>query len=342
MKLKNLVILTAVLFSLSLAVFFNENRRGTDLAAGSDFIKGLDIEKVQKIVLTFEGDKKIVLLRENGRFVLENFKSYPAKTEKVNELIYRMASIEVGDMVKGSASAEEMNSFELGDKNGRSRVELFDKDGNQTISFRIGKAYKGRGHYLVKSGRSDVYISRNALTLSSSYKDYIDFDLIKMRPLDVEKVTLPGSEHVEIVRKENEFVVQDTSRKDYKKEKIQEYVDHLAKLSFEDYYSLSDREVDNLRFDKELEIKLKSNLIYKIGAGAKDQDYYLKFMAMVDEMPGQVVISKDDSTEKLKGIEEMVKAQSQAQRFNFEKANWVYKVKKETYDKIIAGEKSLL
>ncbi len=90
MNIKTLSISTGVLFIIALTVFVFENRRGTDLVAGSDFIKGMDAEKIHKISLSFSGDKNIVLVRDSEHFVLENHKSYPAATEKVNNLIYKI------------------------------------------------------------------------------------------------------------------------------------------------------------------------------------------------------------------------------------------------------------
>ena len=54
MSLKNLSIFTGVLFILSLVVYMNENKQGTDLLAGSPYITGLDLEKIQKIELDFK------------------------------------------------------------------------------------------------------------------------------------------------------------------------------------------------------------------------------------------------------------------------------------------------
>ena len=99
MKLKTLSIFTGILFVASIFVYMNENRRGTDLLTGSDYVKGLDINKIQKISLSFEKGKKITLSRDSNRFVLENHKSYPAKTDKVNDLIYKIASIQVREKV---------------------------------------------------------------------------------------------------------------------------------------------------------------------------------------------------------------------------------------------------
>ena len=72
MKLQTLSLTTFVLFIASIFVYINENKRGTDLLTGSDYVKGLDINKIQKIDLSFSGDKKITLSRDSNRFVLEN------------------------------------------------------------------------------------------------------------------------------------------------------------------------------------------------------------------------------------------------------------------------------
>ena len=150
MKLKTLSILTTVLFVVSVFIHIHENRRGTDLLSGSDYIKGLDIEKVNRIVLSFQNDKQIVLTRSSNKFILENFNSYPASTEKINDLIYKISNIQVKEKVSSNVDEEDLAKWELDNKSKKYLVEFFDNDGNKTVSFRVGKSNKGRGNYLYK------------------------------------------------------------------------------------------------------------------------------------------------------------------------------------------------
>ena len=115
MKLRTLSILTGFLFVLSVFVYLNENKRGVDLLAGSDYVKGLDVNKIKKISLSFSDNKIITLTRDSNQFVLENYKSYPASTDRVNDLIYKIASIQVREKVSSGASEGELKRYGLDD-----------------------------------------------------------------------------------------------------------------------------------------------------------------------------------------------------------------------------------
>ena len=131
MKLKTLSIATGILFVISIVVFINENRRGTDLLSGSDYIKGLDVGKVQKMVLSFKTEKKITFTRDANRFVLEDHKSYPAASDKVNDLIYKIASIRVKEKILSNAEEDDLKKYELDKQSRPYLIELYDNDGKK-------------------------------------------------------------------------------------------------------------------------------------------------------------------------------------------------------------------
>ena len=124
MKLRTLSILTGFLFVLSVFVYLNENKRGVDLLAGSDYVKGLDVNKIKKISLSFSDNKIITLTRDSNQFVLENYKSYPASTDRVNDLIYKIASIQVREKVSSGASEGELKRYGLDDDQKKYLVEI--------------------------------------------------------------------------------------------------------------------------------------------------------------------------------------------------------------------------
>ena len=84
MKLKSLAAMTSILFVISLFVYTNENKRGTDLMSGSEFINGIDVNIIQKIGLKYKNNPEVKFTREGNGFVLESHKSYPASSEKLN------------------------------------------------------------------------------------------------------------------------------------------------------------------------------------------------------------------------------------------------------------------
>lgn len=342
MKLKTLSIATAVLLIISIFVFINENKRGTDLLSGSDYIKGLDIEKIQKIILTLKDDKKIVLTRDAQRFILENRKSYPAATDKVNDLIYKIASIQVDHKITSAASDDDLKQYGLDDQSKKYLVELFDNDNKKTVAFRVGRDDKTKGNYLYREGKQEVYLSQNNLRINSSYKDFISTVLLDIKKDDIEQIKLQANTKIELTKKDQGFVLVAPANKKLKKEKAEEYAQSFSSLTFDDYYTHTEPTVQALTFDKDIKIQLKNKLIYKVSLAKTKQDHFIKLNVLVNEIPKRVVVRKDDGKEKLQNIEKMMKAQGDAHRINREKGNWIYKVDQSVYEKLAKDLKFFL
>tara|TARA_Y100000590_G_C15614006_1_gene974994 strand:+ start:259 stop:1287 length:1029 start_codon:yes stop_codon:yes gene_type:complete len=342
MKLKTLSIFTSILFVISIFVYLNENKRGTDLLSGSDYVKGLDVNKIQKISLSFLDDKKITLTRDSNRFVIENHKSYPADTGKINELIYKIASIQVKEKITSNADDSDLEKYELNPSKRKYLVELFDDEGKKTVSFSVGKSNKGKGNYLYREGKKDIYLSKENLWLNSSYKDFINTVLLNVPKDDVQKVTLKTDEELQIVKKENSFIIPGETKKKIKQEKAKDYLQGLSNLRFEDFLTVTEPKAQGLKFSKDVEIELKNKLVYKISMAEEGDDYFVRLAALLNEAPKQFVVKKDDGKEELQKIEDVLKAQAEAQKLNMEKGAWVYKVNKSVYEKLAKETKFFL
>lgn len=333
MSLKSLSIATALLLGLSIFVYLNENHRGTDLISGSEYIKGLDVGKIEKIVLSFKDEKKITLSRDSDRFVLEDHSSYPAATDKVNELIYSIASIQVKEKVSAGASEEELDGYELSDKTRKYLVEMFDNDGKKTVAFSVGKSKKGKGNYLLKQGQKEVYLSQESLWIDSSYKDFINTALLSISKDDIARVSL-SKDSVEFFKNDSEFSKGEQETREFKPEKFDEYAAGLTSVNFQEFFPHSESKVSNLSFDQDVKIQLKNKLVYRVSLAKSEEDYFVKLNALVEDLPEKIVVREDDSQEKIAEIEDMVKAKTEASRINGEKGQWVYKIDKSVYEKI--------
>ncbi|MCB9091194.1 MAG: DUF4340 domain-containing protein [Halobacteriovoraceae bacterium] len=339
MKLRNLSLLTGILFVASIFVYMNENRRGTDLLSGSDYIKGLDIGKIKKISLSFNDNKKVILTRDSNQFVIENQKSYPADTAKVNDLIYKIASIQVNEKVGSDTSEEGLKKYELDSKSRKYFVELYDNDDKRTVAFSVGKTQKGKGNYLYKEGSNEIYLSGENLWLNSSHKDFINTVLLDVKKDEIERISLKTDKEIELEKVDKEFVIKRPEKSNLKKEKANDYASKFNNLRFEDYFAYNDSELNGVQFSKDIKIQLKNKMVYKVSLGKKKDNHYIKVNALVNEVPKKIVVKQDDDKEKLQNIEDMIQAQGQAQKINMEKGNWVYKVDKSTFEKIAVDSK---
>jgi len=342
MKLKTLSIFTTVLVIISVFIFINENKRGSDLILGSDYIKGFDIEKIHKIVINFKDSKEIILTRDNDKFLIESHKFYRAASAKVNDLIYKIASIQVKEKITSDASEADLKKYELDEKSKQYRVEFYGKDGKKTISFKVGKNHKDKGNYLLKNEQKEVYLSMNSLSLDSSYKDFIDTILLNLKKDDIAKVQLKSNKEIELIKEEQELVLITPKTKKYNKDKIDEYYESFRDIRFNNYFKTNDSDVQNLNFNKYVKIQLKNKLIYNMTLAQNKNRYFVKLNVLVDEMPEQILVNRNAGKEELQKIEDMIKAQSNAQKINIEKANWVYQIDKSIYENILKKEKFFL
>jgi len=253
----------------------------------------------------------------------------------VNDLIYKIASIQVKEKIASEPGEDELKKYELTPDKRKYLVELFDNDEKKTVSFSVGKSFKGKGNYLYRESSKEVYLSKENLLLNSSYKDFVNTVLFEVKTDDIEKLSLTSDKSLEIVKKDKEFIFEGAEDKNYKKEKAEEYVKNLSSVSFDDFYSLTEPTVQSLRFDKDLRIKLKNNLIYKVSLAKDKEDHFMKITALFERPPTQIVVNQNDGKEKLQEIEDVMNAQKVAQNINFEKGAWVYKVDKSVYENLV-------
>ena len=336
-KLKTSAVVTGLLFISSLSVYLYENRTRSGMIAGSDFIKGFDASGIEKMELETKTET-ISFLKDNDRFLLESHKSYPASTAKINDFIYKIAGIRIKEKVTDASSEKELDKYQLNEKDRMFKVTIFDKEQKETLSFYVGKNYKGKGNYLYKKGRPEVYLSQERVSFSSSHKNFIDKKLISIKEKEIDKIIVNTKRKMELFKKKDKYLLK-TKRK-FKEEKVKEYFSHFENLKFKDYFRHNEKEVVGLRFDKTVEIRLKNKLIYKLTFSRKGKKYFVKINALLDEMPKQIVVEKDDGDEKLAGIQAMVDAQAQAQRINLERSIWVYLIDEDVYKKLIPSTKT--
>ena len=151
---------------------------------------------------------------------------------------------------------------------------------------------------------------------------------------EIKKVSLHSDKSIELIKAEDKFQLKRPEGLKANEKKMESYVSSIGQIRFEDYYQFNDPSVFDLKY-KEATIELKNGLVYKLELAKKKKDHYLKVSALLDEMPQHFTVSQSDGPDKLQGIEDVVKAQAEAQRFNIDRAGWVYKIDKGVYEKLL-------
>ena len=138
---KKMGLVTVILFVLSLVVHYNQNKRGTDLVAGSYFLTGFDVEKLAKFELKANGET-ITFFRQGENFVLESHGSYPASNEKVNEILFKVANTQISDLV--TTNEKYHKEHQVASEGAGVHLIFYDKNDNKTQELFIGKT-QGKG-----------------------------------------------------------------------------------------------------------------------------------------------------------------------------------------------------
>ena len=341
-KLKKLSILTVVLMALSVFTYIEDHRRGTGLASGSDFIAGFDVDKVAKLVIEEMGEDnkphKVSLLKEGDSFVLEDHFAYPASNEKINDLLYKIANIQINEKISEKKSAH--TEYDLTKKKSKIRVSGFDRTGSKTFDFYVGKKKKYNGSFIRFVDKDPVYLSNQALYISGEKDSYIETELMNIEKKDFEGLSLTFLSEKFIFEKKGSEIsyksgeLNSVNLDQKKREKLLNFIEGTQPIHFNDFKPIDHKTLSDLKFDVRLELKSKNRMIYDLQFSKAKDDYYLKISSRLEDVPEKIVITKDDDNKKLAGVEDLLKAQKEVNQFNMSNSRWIFKVDKSTYEDI--------
>ncbi len=329
MKLKFLLLATFLLFLGSLSSYLYQNSRATDLTEGSDFIKGLDIESIAKIELkSGESETAIVLLRSGERFVLSEHQNYPASTEAINDLLYKIASISVSKKLSDRGSEELLKKHKLGEKNFKNQLSLYSASGERLVRFWVGASNKGKGNYLLKDSKDDsaVYLSSNPIFINDSYLDYIDRSLLN---LSLDDVT-----HLQV---KDGAVVTALAKDDLKKEKASSFLTTVSSLRLEEYRPYESD--GDLRNKRAIVLQTNQNLTYIVSLFEQNKKHYVHLEVEALEPSGDLSITQGqndtESDEELKKVADYVAAQKISQSFSELRSPWLYQISPSAFETLM-------
>lgn len=350
-RLSSLATLASVLFVASLGLYLYENRLIESPIQGRDLIQGLDIAQVHKIRIK-DQKKEIVLTKEGSRFVLENRHRYMASNEKVNDLLFNLASIKI----KERSDINEKKA-ELGEEARSYDVKLYDANDKTMVSVQVGKSIDGSANY-VKNGREDdVFVSEETVRFSLSDTNYINKLALKVGKDDISEITVKSSKSFTLLRKELEQEspnpLKDSVEGATPGEKKQtswafsegakapneasvaQLVDAASSVNINDFLLEQDDSISELQFDQTLILKTKNQVVYFLEFAQKDKEYFVKMNARTGDLPKQVQISRQDSQEELKKVEDLLVGQDLVKNFNLRHSGWVYKISKAKFEALM-------
>jgi hypothetical protein len=230
MKTKNLIILIVVAAVLVALAYLSSTRKTrTDVAAsavGQHVLPALQegdtLGRVEKIVVRSRSATSMVA-RVNEAWVAPNKYGYPAKFDKIHDLVRKLADLKVGQTVPGDASqakALQLISPETASTNDAANagtlVQLLDKADAVVASLVVGKEHMRKpsgdspfggyggypdGRYISAAGKAAL-VAESFSDLPSADKDWLDADIVNVMSSDITDmvVTNAAGKRIELRR----------------------------------------------------------------------------------------------------------------------------------------------
>lgn|GEM_PF-6620957 len=321
-----LTLTCVVLFVLSILTYKWDHYRGVELVAGSEFLNALDIDNISSFSIRAKNGESLVFTRTGDSFNLQNYSNYPASGSEINELLYKLSTISVREKVSGN----DFKKYGVDESDANYHFSFLNEKSEIVLNFYVGKSYNNKGNYIRKAQSTQIYLSESPLEVKLDKKSFVEKNILDFDKEKLERLELSGD--VVIVKKDEAWVIDGLSKAKYQDEYIEEAIDDLQKVEFDNFYPEDDANVANLSFTQGANITLSNKMIYKLALARDKNRYFLKAQA---ETPEEIVLNPNASSEKLEEVNDLIKVQSGAENFNLRFKNWVFEISEYEYNKFI-------
>lgn len=336
---QQLLILVAILFITSIGVYWIDNNISIETSIkGRDFLVGFNVDQIGKIELR-KKDFYLSFVREGDHFIIENFYRYPVPPEKVNELLYKMASLTIAEKITDDSTRYD----ELGVVKNRADliVDYFGKSGERSGGFIVGNNYKGQGQYVLNSSEKSVYLTASPLYVSVNKTSYIENNLFRGIPGTLSSVEVNNSskgERWSIERVGEKWILKPQLNKG-DPEKISRFVTDLSRPEVLDYFPIQSptpiEEIKDLSFSYQMTLNYDDHSSYQLHFAEKKDNYYLKTLASTTEIDKKLELAKEATLEQVQEVANSVNSTQSVRRYNLKHGVWIYKISKQEWSKFV-------
>lgn len=244
MRMRSLLILAAVTVAVTAAAVLTViggTRPHSEMAAAGPVLPGL---------ADHLGDVAAVVVREEGRTLtvhrvadgwgLAEYADYPAKVDKVREVVRALVQLEKAEAKSGRADRWARLSVEdAGAPGAKSKeVTLRNAAGEAVAQLIIGKSAGGTGGesstYVRVPGEGQAWLARGTIAVEASPGDWVDRRLFDIPAADLRQIRIvhPDKATLTIVREDSGgFRVAELPAKDKDKLKRADLVDQIVEVA---------------------------------------------------------------------------------------------------------------
>lgn len=330
---RNLLVLVAVLFLLSVLSYRQSVSRADRFQRGQVFLPSLNPDEVASIQVVKQAET-VTLERQGDRFTVAEKEGYPASNSSVNRFLRDVLEIglerEVG---RGEGLAEELAIEPPGEDT--VEVALSNAAGQEMVRFRVGKQFEdGPGNYVQRldDAESPIYLTSRAVYVTSDVGTFLDKEIADHARSEVRRVE--GNDFVLEKPEEAEDLelVDLAAGQSAKRSELNRLQTALSGLRFDEVFLANDPEVQGLEFEQALRIELDDGSGYVLSHAGRDDRHFLRIRGF--SPVEQVAITRDESEEELKEKADLLTRADEIDEFNELHGSWVYEISEWTAEKL--------
>ncbi|MBN1829333.1 MAG: DUF4340 domain-containing protein [Deltaproteobacteria bacterium] len=327
-------IIAAFMAAVTIAVSPGERKAGDTFVRDSYLIQGLDPDKVARIEI-ISGEKKTELMRESDRFLLASKYKYPAQTEAVNRLLYRITDIKC--RLRVTESQENFETLGVAGKDATT-VSFYNDSGSRIVGVVLGnQANDMKGGYVRLEGDSTVFLSSDPLPkIQNDFMDYIMSKILPGLFKDYNKIRVEfGGKACDVTIGEKSLKVRSLSGAGISvsdPDGLEQSLETILRTKVVDV--LPFQEMEGAKTDLRLTWTGKNKVVYSLNVLQKLNARYIVVTADVDYQGGELTIGKDEAEESLREKEKLLLARDRAMEFNNEHRGWAYSLSDDAMNEI--------
>ncbi len=344
--LQKVGLLTGILFVISIIVFFNEHKMVVGDVKGSYLIKGVDPQKIEKIVLvkrdTQKTQEQIVLKRDGDFFRVENVNNYPADNQRINDLLFTISNAQIEKKV--GSSKDLAKKYKVSEEEFNARYSVYGDNNETLIDFYIGEKLDNKGNCVRLHSAQDSYLLGADIPYFYNADYFINKSIFKFLEKDLQSLHFSGSNGALIISAEGDdsFVISGLKKEKLDQNKIKSYLRNFLNLKFEKPIPLVGNDLKEFKKEFDVELLMKDELKYHIAYFSKQDKFFIQVSPITTNLPEQVSIRQDATSDEVKKIDNIIQNKGKQQRFALMHGAWIYEISKFDMQEAQKNQKELL
>lgn len=330
MSMRNLSLVTLILFCASYAAHVYESKRNINSIQGTSFVASLDIEKISTIAISSREGGDTLIEKDGTKFFVSTAKNFPAENEKINEFLEAILNIKLSKLVVEKAKPLDLEKYELSANKSKAVVKIFDVNKKLLLDLTIGKEVDSRGNFVSDNQAGKIFLTDMLVNLPAKEESFISAKILPLSSSDIKIVRRlsPNLEQIELV----EDRWRDLSGKVVEESEAMNFISEITSLKFENYELQDNQSNIHNAFPITFDVITRDLVTYQFNLGTDGKKTYAKVKAIAPDVAENIVITTETEKSDLNKVGDAIIAKQKGETFNALKSPWIFELSKDVFN----------